>query len=170
MLIDFKQLPRAMKFIGRLKFETFAKFNVQFKFLTRSFSTTSAVMRTSCCPIKKAFHTGCLLNNLFCHICARAQGTTPSNTQKLKETYDRLPSRRGHATLLTKMLLGNWHVVQYSLTPYSTNAPIANFRKIHHAFPFINTPLTKQFWRKSNLPILFPPHPNYRVQSFKKNK
>ena len=53
---------------------------------------------------KKTFHTGCLLNNLICRI--QAQGATPSYTQKLIETYDRTPSRKGHATpLLTAMVI-----------------------------------------------------------------
>ena len=56
-------------------------------------------MLTSGYPIK-TFHTGCLLDRLFSHIYAQAQGATSSYTQKLIETYDSIPSRRGHATPL----------------------------------------------------------------------
>jgi len=39
---------------------------------------------------------GCLLYNLFCHIYAQAQGAAPSHTQKILETYGRIPSQRHH--------------------------------------------------------------------------
>ena len=82
MLIDFKQFPRVVKFISLLKLETFVQFNVQFKFLTRSFSITSAV-RSASCYLIKTFHTICLLSNLFFHIYVQAQGAIPSYTQNL---------------------------------------------------------------------------------------
>ena len=79
MLIDFKQFPRLLKFIGLLKFETCVYCSVQIfdKFIFYYFRCDVYFLLSD----KTAFNTGCLINNLFCHIYAQAQGATPSHTQ-----------------------------------------------------------------------------------------
>ena len=109
MLIDFKQFPRLLKFIGLLKFETcvYCAGHIFDKIILYYFRCDGYFLLSD----KTTFNTGCLLNNPFCHIYAHAhaQGATPSHTKqhpkKLLETYCRIPSRRGHATSLFLRML-----------------------------------------------------------------
>ena len=79
----------------------------------QSFSTTSAVMSTSCYPMKY------LPYGIFTKqpVSPYLSSGSRSHTKKLIETYDRIPSRRGHAT----------PQVGYCIFEYSKNMGRNNF-------------------------------------------
>ena len=86
MLINFKQFPGSIKFI-------------QFTFLTKPLSATSAVMCTSCYRLIKSAQYGMFTKHpVLTYV-------SPATPKRLPETYDRIPSRRGHATPLSQYII-----------------------------------------------------------------
>ena len=82
ILIDFKQLPRLLKFIGLLKFETcvYCSVHIFDKPIFYCFHCDLYFLLSD----KTTFNKGCLPNNLFCHIMLRLKDphpVAPSNTQ-----------------------------------------------------------------------------------------
>ena len=114
MLIDFKQLPRVTKFIGLLKFETFAYCSVDIvdKVIFYYFRCDAYFLLSN----KKPFYTGMFTKQpVLPYLCSGSR----RHTQKLVETYDRIPSRRGHAKPLSP------------LSPLFNVSQWVTFRKYH---------------------------------------
>ena len=103
MLIDFKQRPRVIKFIGLLNFEIFAYCSVHMfdKVIFYYFRCD-----VTWYPIKNLPY-GMFTKQPVCHNYSQSQGATPNHTHShpkiLLEAYDRIPSQRGHATPLVEI-------------------------------------------------------------------
>ena len=104
MLIDFKQLPHLIEFIGLLKFEkfVFCSVHVFYKVIFYYFRCHVNFLLSD----KTTLHTRRLTKqHVLPYLCSvsRSHTRSPQATPKiLLESYDRIPSQRGHTTPLAK--------------------------------------------------------------------